>query len=92
MPKRDPRATFSRRAFKGSSEYEELLNAQDGRCAICCEILDEGKLTHLDHDHLTGAFRGILCSNCNTGLGMFKDSPRLLAMAIVYLESHGKVF
>lgn len=73
--------------------FQELIRDQDYRCAICPEpIASDDKNTHVDHDHNTGKVRGILCSNCNRGLGMFKDSVRLLAYAIVYLEEHGKTF
>ena len=53
-------------------------------CAIC-GVAVEGKKLHYDHDHATGEFRGWLCQLCNTGLGMFKDGPYRLAMAISYL-------
>ena len=43
----------------------------------------------IDHNHETGEFRGILCINCNSMLGMAKDSPRILAKAIGYLEANG---
>lgn len=43
---------------------------------------------HLDHCHITGKIRGFLCSNCNTGLGLFKDNINLLESAIKYLRTH----
>ena len=43
---------------------------------------------HLDHDHLTGEFRGYLCNNCNVGLGMLQDCPVVLDKAIAYLNAH----
>ncbi|MFV2101507.1 endonuclease VII domain-containing protein [Micromonospora sp. LOL_024] len=59
-----------------------MLAAQCGACAVCGDPNPE----HLDHDHRTGWVRGILCFNCNGGLGQFRDSPTRLARAITYLR------
>lgn len=67
-------------------DIELLLLQQDYKCAICPKGIDAS--AHLDHDHRTGKARGMLCPACNTGLGMFRDSTRLLSSAIVYLEKH----
>lgn len=70
-------------------EYETKLEAQGSCCAICdVELSPSGGLTHLDHDHATGKLRDFLCTNCNRGLGHFKDSQSLLSMAIDYLKRH----
>jgi hypothetical protein len=54
------------------------------KCEICeCDLNGSG---HVDHCHKTGEFRGILCTNCNNGLGRFKDSPELLSKAAKYLK------
>jgi hypothetical protein len=63
---------------------------QHESCAICHKPF--GSTPCVDHDHDTGIVRGLLCSQCNTGLGMFKESIRTLAQAIVYLEGHGKTY
>lgn len=60
-----------------------MLQTQDFKCAICEKPIDDS--AHADHDHKTGKVRGALCTNCNTGLGHFKDSPELLAKAQRYL-------
>ena len=78
-------------------DFDVLLDEQNGRCAICTRNIrglapDGRALAHVDHDHVTGKNRKLLCGNCNVGLGMFKDSIRNLASAIVYLEDHGKRF
>lgn len=59
---------------------ELLLN--DGRCEICAATEN----LHIDHNHKTNQFRGLLCRYCNTGLGSFKDNPRLLIRAAIYLH------
>lgn len=74
------------------TELESMLDAQNNECAICHtkEILQiKGKKLRLsiDHCHKTGKIRGLLCSNCNRGLGYFKDNPELLKRAELYLLS-----
>lgn len=54
-----------------------------------CELCGTNINLHIDHNHDTGEFRGILCTNCNRGIGHLKDSPDLLRKAIAYLESKG---
>lgn len=71
--------------------YEEAWFKQEGKCAICGCTLGTGRYTKpaADHDHKTGKLRGILCTQCNTALGLMKDSPYRLESAIHYLEEHG---
>lgn len=67
-------------------QYEILLKNQNGGCAICFSPTgSNGKRLSVDHNHETGEVRGLLCDDCNTGLGKFKDNPNLLAIAINYL-------
>lgn len=70
-------------------EYRNILEKQDGKCAICGSEIgnSEGDRLYVDHNHKTGKVRGILCSNCNTGIGKFHDSTELLKNAIYYLEN-----
>jgi len=62
-------------------EKEKLFKEQKGLCAIC---KTSTKLV-IDHDHKTGKIRGLLCHNCNIGLGNMKDSPDILRAASLYL-------
>lgn len=64
------------------AEYQQYWDAQGGACAICKLV----KKLHVDHDHSTGDFRGLLCFECNAGLGNLKDSSSLLRSAANYLE------
>lgn len=64
-------------------EYTRLLEQSQGLCAICEQPMERPVV---DHDHSTGAFRGILCNSCNTALGGFRDNPQILRRAIAYLE------
>ena len=76
-----------------ASDYEAMLTAQDGVCAICkrVEIYQDAlgsrtiRRLNVDHDHKTGRVRALLCSRCNTGLGNFDDDPDLMRSAIAYL-------
>lgn len=73
-------------------EYEAMLDAQGGVCAICAEperAKHQNGLPRslaVDHDHVTGAVRGLLCTNCNQALGKFKDDPARIQKAIDYLR------
>lgn len=64
------------------AELDSLILKQDGRCSIC---LREAPLV-IDHDHSTNDIRGLICANCNVGLGMFNDSPERLERALQYLN------
>ena len=59
-----------------------LAARQNFQCAICLEV----KPLCVDHDHLTGVIRGLLCSVCNLSLGGFQDNPVYLTRAISYLK------
>jgi hypothetical protein len=70
-------------------EYNRMLDAQGGGCAICgCTETENGAILAVDHDHATGKVRGILCRLCNNGLGHFRDTERLFLKAIAYLKEH----
>jgi hypothetical protein len=64
-------------------EYDRMVAEQGGLCLVCGEAPE--KLV-VDHCHTAGDVRGLLCFNCNSGLGMFKDDPARLLGAIAYLE------
>lgn len=67
------------------TEALSLLESQNNKCSICESGILLSK-SHIDHDHKTGKVRGILCNNCNWGLGNFKDSRVLLNHAALYLS------
>ena len=82
-------------------QFEQLLEDQNHQCAICDQQLEiswDGKWkngnsrnSRLDHCHKNGVVRGILCHNCNAGLGMFDDSSMRLSRAIKYLQKESTV-
>lgn len=72
----------------GLSRSQLALVVGDATCDICGKSDPKGGQGFcVDHCHTTGAVRGFLCGSCNTGLGMFKDSPEVMAKAIAYITS-----
>lgn len=72
-------------------QYNELVDKMGNRCYICLQPEPRqraGRTMNLavDHNHITNKVRGILCSNCNAGLGHFFDDPLRLRAAAMYLE------
>jgi hypothetical protein len=78
---------LKRRYGIGADEFDEMVAAQGGVCAVCGRPDPE----HVDHDHVTGRVRGILCFNCNGGLGQFADDIDRLESAAHYLAIAGVV-
>lgn len=76
---------LKRRYGIGADEAQEMLEEQAARCAICFTDLTVATM-HIDHDHATGAVRGVVCFNCNGGLGQFRDDAAVLRRAADYLE------
>lgn len=82
-------ATHLRKKFGLTlEEFEALAQKQNNVCAICGEFASSKSHPRLsvDHDHVTGLIRGLLCLGCNAGLGAFKDSTSLLTKAVEYLQ------
>jgi hypothetical protein len=68
------------------AEFELLVAAQDGRCAICQHTeTQEHRALVIDHHHESGRVRGLICSRCNKALGGFRDDPAILLAAAEYL-------
>lgn len=79
------------------AQYQQMLSAQGGGCAVCGGQCTTGRLLAVDHDHSCcpedsrscgRCIRGLLCSACNQGLGKFDDAPERLRAAAEYLELH----
>lgn len=69
-----------------AEDYTSLLEAQRGVCGIC-HTEPNSKPLAVDHDHETGAVRGLLCGTCNSGIGMLKDDAELLRRAVAWVET-----
>ena len=76
------------------SDFRSLLVKQFNpvtkhiECPICHKNLNSGHITlAIDHNHTTGKVRGVLCDNCNTGIGLFKENTAYMNQAIKYLEN-----
>lgn len=83
-------ARFFRQHGLTQDDYKDLLRQQDYRCALCLTI-DPGRGNRnlsVDHDHVTGKVRGLLCIRCNAGLGMFCDNTEVMEKAIAYIHQY----
>lgn len=76
-------------------QYDEMVLAQTGVCALCGEpersvnrFNRAPRQLFVDHDHVTGAVRELLCQHCNFGLGQFRDNPELMERAASYIRRH----
>ncbi len=73
------------------SDFMDMLASQNGMCAICGheDLTNRSFFPVVDHCHTTGRVRGLLCMNCNQGIGKFKDDVNRLFSAIAYLTKPG---
>lgn len=72
--------------------YSKILASQKGRCAICSSSDPKGRgRFHVDHNHMTGKIRGLLCTSCNLILGHSNDNPSVLFSAVEYLHKHSSI-
>lgn len=69
-------------------QYNEILEAQGGVCAICHQKDRSGRRLAVDHDHATGEVRELLCGGCNTGIGNFRENAIALENAAAYIRRH----
>lgn len=84
---RDCRNTHRAIIRSAEKNRDDLYEKQKGCCAICGKSEKENKQRlSIDHNHATHQVRALLCRNCNTGLGAFKDDEHLLSKAIEYLK------
>lgn len=82
---------FLRRNYGISfDERQEIIERQGGKCAICGKLPSGTRynaVLHVDHDHDTGKFRGMVCPSCNQGMGKFYHDPEALMNAAQYLAA-----
>ena len=80
------RNNYKKRYGLSLEQKQELVDKQNSKCAICSNDLKDTHDVCVDHCHITGMIRGILCRKCNLGIGHLQDSLEILKSAIRYLE------
>jgi Recombination endonuclease VII len=70
--------------------WDRLIALQGNRCAVCKTTQPGGRTErwHIDHDHVTGQVRGLLCHRCNLGIGLLRDDPQIMMAAARYVAEH----
>lgn len=82
------RSKFKKQYGITLQDYEDMLDGQNGGCAVCGtkKPSDRTRYFAVDHCHTTGQVRGLLCTKCNRGLGLFNDDTDRMFRAINYLK------
>lgn len=91
--RRSTKESYLRTTYNiGLKEYNEMFSKQEGKCAICgVHQTDLARPLYVDHCHVTGTIRGLLCNRCNLGLGHFREDTILIEEAKKYLEKYDKL-
>lgn len=82
------RITLLRRYGLSPRDFERMLAEQSNRCAVCGDLMRPGLGTTIDHDHVTGVVRGLLCPNCNAAEGHLKGSALRAEKLAAYMRLH----
>lgn len=69
-------------------DYMNMFINQGEVCAICKDECKTKKMLSVDHDHITGKVRGLLCNRCNSALGMLRDNPVIIKRALLYIQNN----
>jgi hypothetical protein len=84
----DRRSHLKRKFGITPEQYDEMLASQDGGCAICHKPPRADISLHVDHDHASGAVRGLLCFDCNAALGHLREDEERIRALRAYLLAH----
>jgi hypothetical protein len=91
LKERDKSYNLKRKFNMTIEQYNTLLESQGGKCACCPkEKSSNGKSLAVDHCHVTGKIRGLLCNECNTSLGLLKEDITIMSNLIQYLQNSKK--
>lgn len=90
-PEQKQNAKFKARYGITLEKFKEMSTKQNDKCLICekHKSLNKNSKLFVDHCHVSKKVRGLLCDNCNKGLGVFQDNPALLLKAVEYLKLNG---
>ncbi len=89
---KDQHKLYSLRELYGINlnQFNIMFERQNGCCAICQKPFPTRSTAHVDHDHSSYTVRGLLCNNCNNGLGRFYDDPEILRSGARYIDEHNR--
>jgi hypothetical protein len=79
--------TLKRKYGMTEHEYNSMLSSQNSVCAICFKSDPYNKRLSIDHDHVSGRTRGLLCTDCNRALGILRDDAERVESMMKYIRS-----